>query len=501
MQKVERRKHRDRKHGRLTALLLCALLLAGCAAAVLFLRRGAEEGPQEQHRRITGAITRRAPYELMNLTVTPRDGEPWTVYRDRESGELKLQPDHPGEEAWTVDETVGDMLRDAAVNLTYEDVFTENRGDWEPHAEDFGLKDPLITADIRFTDGLGVTVHIGDSADPDGNAYYYMTVDGNDRLFAVSSGTVQDFSVEKTLLHPVEQLEIRNVLLDRITVRDARGEIRTEWRLNGLITDQDAAENWILTAPFVYPADYEALKNLRESAENLRLGAYVGDADEETLKACGLDTPAALIELHMATGATGTVGLTGVYDVTEWPERTEELILGSPKTDMVDYIRFGDKVYTISHFSVSAFTETDPMSTAARYPVQTPLNSLESVMVEKEGEEPVHYALLRLDITDTENGSAAGMEGDTLVRCLRNGKEIPYDAFAASYERLLTVTVSGKLPEERQRKPAHTKYTFRTVSGGTHTVELSDYDGMHDAVAMDGHTLFYLIKGGMTDLP
>ncbi len=47
----------------------------------------------------------------------------------------------------------------------------------------------------------------------------------------------------------------------------------------------------------------------------------------------------------------------------------------------------------------------------------------------------------------------------------------------------------------------HTKYTVNTVSGAVHTVELSDYDGIHDAVKVDGYTLFYLIKGGMTDLP
>ena len=73
--------------------------------------------------------------------------------------------------------------------------------------------------------------------------------------------------------------------------------------------------------------------------------------------------------------------------------------------------------------------------------------------------------------------------------------------FSAAWERLLTVTVSGKLPKDYQPGEPHTKYTFRTVSGGTHTVKLSDYDGMHDAVTMDGHTLFYLIKNGMTELP
>ena len=63
------------------------------------------------------------------------------------------------------------------------------------------------------------------------------------------------------------------------------------------------------------------------------------------------------------------------------------------------------------------------------------------------------------------------------------------------------MTVSGKLPEGYEAEEAHTKYTFRTVSGGTHTVELCDYDGIHDAVIMDGCMEFYLIKGAMTELP
>ena len=60
----------------------------------------------------------------------------------------------------------------------------------------------------------------------------------------------------------------------------------------------------------------------------------------------------------------------------------------------------------------------------------------------------------------------------------------------------MTVTVSGKLPADAEWEEAHTKYTFRTVSGGTHTVELGNWDGMHDAVTIDGETRFYLIRGG-----
>ena len=498
MQKVERQKHKDRQRKRLTAVLLCAVLLVICVTAGLLLRRKAEEEEPESRKPVTGALIQRNENELKSITVMQRGEEPWTAVRE-EDGSLRLEPeDGSGSNEWIVDESIAKMLTDVATNLTYEDVFTENRGDWAPDAEDFGLTDPKITAVFRYKDATEVIVHIGNTADPDDNAYYYMTVDGDDRLYAVASGTVQDLNTERDLLHPVHQLTIRGALLDRITVRNGDGTVRMEWELQGRISDQDAGENWLITAPIIYPADYDAMKNLRDSAENLRLGIYIGNAGEESLKQYGLDQPSAVIEMHMAAGSTGTVSENGVYDVEEREESTEILTIGDSKSEMTAYVRYGNEIFTISHFSLSPFTETNALSTVARYVVATPLNSLESLTVERQGEETVHYALVRMD---NETTAADDTEQKTTIRCLRNGEEVEYDVFSAAWERLLIVTVSGKLPGDWQTKENHTRYTFHTVSGGKHTLELSDYDGMHDAVTMDGYTLFYLIKGGMTELP
>ena len=188
--------------------------------------------------------------------------------------------------------------------------------------------------------------------------------------------------------------------------------------------------------------------------------------------------------------------------VEEREEKTEILTIGGSKSEMTAYVLFSDEIYSISYFSLSPFTDADPLSTVARYTVATPLNSLESVMLEQPGAETVHYAIIQTDSTVTGSGNTGEeAETTTVFRCMRNGEEISYDAFSAAWERLLTVTVSGRLPEGYEPGTVHTKYTIRTVSGGTHTIELSDYDGMHDAVILDGHTRFYLIKGGMTELP
>ena len=149
----------------------------------------------------------------------------------------------------------------------------------------------------------------------------------------------------------------------------------------------------------------------------------------------------------------------------------------------------------VNSFTLTAFTDADPMDSVARYPVLTPLNSLDSLTVEENGE-TLQYVLQEKAESGTEE------EGEEPAReCLLNGQEIPYVTFEAAYDRLLTVTFSGVLPKGAEWKEPYKKYTFRTLSGGTHTVELCDWDGIHDAVTVDGYTLFYLIRGGMTGLP
>ena len=115
--------------------------------------------------------------------------------------------------------------------------------------------------------------------------------------------------------------------------------------------------------------------------------------------------------------------------------------------------------------------------------------------MEKQDQETVCYTVIR-NAGETAPDTGEAVDG----HCMRNGEEIDYNAFSAAWERLLTVTVSGRI-RNRPEGNVHTKYTLNTVSGAVHTVELSDYDGLHDAVKVDGCTLFYLIKGGMTDLP
>ena len=483
MQKVERKQHRERKHRKLIWLAVALVLLAGSVtAAVLLSRKPAEIHGTEQH---WGMLIDRQEEELVSVTVDRKGEEPWTLLRT-ENGELMPESD----EEWTVAELQGKMLQEAVTQLRYEEVLTEDPAVYRENPEAFGLSEPAATVTARYTDGTETTLRIGsDTGLEDG--WHYLTVDGDDRLYAVASAVAQDMDMEYALLRPVPRPEIYAALLDRITVQDSEKTV-AEWELQGDITDRDAGTNWAVTVPFFCPADEETIGNLKKSAENLRLGVYTAPGTDENLERYGFDIPRKIVYFHMSAGSTGTVSDSGVYDVTDHEENEVMLVVGNARDEMADYVRFGDEIFTVSHFTLSVFTEADPMDSVARYPVLTPLDSLERLTVEENGETRDYV------LGETAQGNP---EDEAKRTCLLNGEEISWEAFEAAYDRLLTVTFSGVLPEGAEWKEVYKKYTFRTLNGGTHTVLLSDWDGIHDAVTVDGATVFYLIKGGMTELP
>ena len=486
MQKVERKGGGTGRGGRrgLTAALAFCLMAGGVTAGILMSREGAEAPAAEAQER-GGVLTALQPEELERITITEGEEGSWTLERGAD-GEWMLE----GETEGNVDPRMSGRITDALAGLEYTDVYSEKPEEYRERLAAFGLEQPRIAAEWTTTTGETYALRIGDAV-PGHSGSSFMLMEGDDRLFGVDAGTVQDLSIDRELLHEVPELPVMKALLDRITVRDGEGNITAEWALEGRLTDSDAGVNWRITQPFVYAADEETMDALRENAANLTLGAWIGRANEENLEAAGLKTPRGEIEFHMGAGSTGTVTEDGVYDVRDWEESSVRLIIGAGRNELTDYVQYGQEIYTMTHFSLQVFTEAKPMEMAARYIALTPLDSLVSLTVETAAGDRTSYEILR------ESGEEEGQK----TRCLKNGEEVSWEAFEAAYQRLMTVTVSGRLPEGARWGKTEKKYTFRAVDGGTHVVELGEYDGMHDAVTLDGETVFYLIKGGVTELP
>ena len=181
MQHVDRKSRKEKKHGRAPWIAAAALLLAGSVAAAVILTRNT--GTEIPDLPVTGGIlVNRETAELESVTVTRQGSEPWTLTRG-EDGKMHLN----GDEEWSVESVTSRLLLETLANLAYEDVLTEDPADYRGSEDAFGLADPTVTAYARFSDGQEITVRIGNEmAGEEGR--YYMTVDGDDRLFAVSRG-------------------------------------------------------------------------------------------------------------------------------------------------------------------------------------------------------------------------------------------------------------------------------------------------------------------------
>lgn len=492
MQQVRKKNRKHVRHGRVWLLLALVVILVG-SAALWYITSQPEETINLAGEVHSGTLYAYEAQDVAALHITLRAGESWQLTQGTDGG---LTVD--GDDAYEVDETEKDALLSAAAMVTYEEILTEDASAYAENFEDFGLATPRVVAEITYRDGTVVTLRIGDGYALEESGWSYMTVDGDPNLYALDDGTADALSVRKAELHPVEQPVLHKARFDQITFTGADGTVQAQWILQGEIGG-DAQDRWLLTYPLQYPAEGENISNLQDNIANIRMGEYVGEATAENLTLYGFDTPRFVLSVHMAEGSIGTTDSNGEYTVTEWPESTFTLTVGGAKSEYVDYVRMNDSIYLTSHFTLNTLMSMNPSNTLTRYVVPTALGNLAQLTINRDGNEEI-YAVTRTEQVAENNDLVYDEDGQVVydTACTRNGQTIAYSSFEAAYHDLMVVTVSGTLPQGWQaEKTPHTVYTFTQTDGTVHVVSLTAYDAFHDAVTLDGSTMFYLIKDGM----
>ena len=475
-------------------LLFFALMMLGVIATAFLLVNRTPEAAYSPPTDTTVTLVETAYSDVVSITIRRGDEAPWTAVPTASDAFGEESVTILGENGFTLtrDESISFLL--GAVCIVAEDVLTEDPALYADHLADYGLESPRYEAHIVYANSPEIHLRVGDKG-PDGT-WRYMLVDGDDRLFAFSNGSVESLFVNRDTLRKVSQPDLHKARIDRITLTE--GDRVTQWSLEGNITAADAIDRWHITQPFAYPADAQAMEKLLSSAANLHLSAWVAPATKENLAKYGFDTPRMTIELHQAAGSIAVTGADGVAQPTHYPESTLSFIIGAEKSDMVDYVLCGDGIYLSSHFTMGVFMGYDVSTTMSRYPVMTALGNLAALTL-REGDTVTEYALTRTEQVAANNELITDEHGNPLytTAVTRNGAPVDYTAFEAAYNALSLVTVSGTLPaDEAVSAEPHTVYTFTDVDGTVHTVALATFDVLHDAVIVDGHPAFYLIKGG-----
>ena len=488
MPTVNKKHHPSGEKRRLMWLLGAVALLGALVLAASLLHR---DEPVDNADPVATSVTlcEYATSDLVSVTIRRGDEEAWTAIPTAEES-MTILGDYGFTLTW---EESADFLLSAAC-ITAEEVLSDDPAEYADHLADYGLEDPRYEARIVYADSTDVTLRVGDKGH-DG-AWRYMLIDGDDRLFAFSNGSVEGLFVNRDTLRKVSQPALHKARIDRLTLTE--GDSVTQWVLDGNITDSDAIDKWRITSPFPYPADAAAMDDLLSSAASLHLSAYVAPATEENLARYGFDAPRLTIDIHLAAGTIATTNTDGVAEATAYPESTVTFVIGGKKSDMIDYVLCDGDIYLSSHFTTGVFMGYDAVATMSRYPVLTALGNLAALAITADGA-TTEYRLTRTEQVAENNDLVTDEDGnvvyDVVVTC--NGEAMDYAAFEAAYNALTLVTVSGTLPAGQIATAApHTTYAFTDVDGTVHTVELATFDVLHDAVIVDGHQAFYLIKGG-----
>jgi len=479
---------------RILLLFFALMMLAVTIVAVSLVNHTPQEDADTLPADTPIQLVETAYSDVVSITIRRENEAPWTAISTGGDAFGKEAVTILGDDGFTLtwEESMDFLLN--AVCIVAEEVLTDDPADYADHLADYGLENPLYEARIVYANTPELHLRVGDKG-PDGT-WRYMLIDGDDRLFAFSNGSVEGLFVNRDTLRTVTQPTLHKARIDRITLTEPDSVL--QWTLRGNITDVDAADKWQITAPITYPADASAMQTLLSNIANLRLGAYVCPATPENLTRYGFDSPRLTIDIHMAAGTIGVTNAEGSVEATDWPESTLAFVIGGEKSDMVDYVLCGDTIYMSSHFTMGMFIDYDMKSTMNRYPVLTALGNLASLTI-REGDAVTEYVLTRTEQVAENNKLITDADGnpmyDVAVTC--NGVSVDDAAFAAAYNALSLVTVSGRLPEGETASAApHTAYIFTDVDGTVHTVELATFDALHDAVIVDGHQAFYLIKGG-----
>lgn len=492
MQEVRRKRSRAPRHARIWLLLLAAAVLLG-ALGVRVLLPEEEAVPLETHADTAQVLMTHVADEIARVAVIMRAGGGWEALQIT-PGVLVLT-DEPDTEI-AAGHTAS-ILR-AASEISCEAVLTDDPSLYLGELAAFGLDDPMLVATVAYTDEQVITLRVGGAVSEDDAGWLYMLVDGDERLFAIDRGTVEDLAVDRSLLRPVTQPTLHAARFDWIMLTGAEDAAIGAWSLEGDIGDADAGDRWHLTAPMRYPADAEAVGTLKQNLASLRLGAYVGPATPENLGLYGFEAPRLTIELHQAAGSFGTTNAAGEWSLTDWPESSFKLVVGGALSEDIDYVLYEDAIYTGSHYLLEVFMSLDWSATLSRYIVPTALGNLARLTVET-ADGTDEYVITRTEQVAENNELVTDGNGSVVYDyvCELNGVPCDYEAFEATYGRLIVATASGRLPEgwEAEAEP-HTVFTFRDVSGEAHRVALTDFDALHDAVIIDGVAVFYLIKGG-----
>lgn len=303
-------------------------------------------------------------------------------------------------------------------------VATQNLGTVS-NPEEFGLKDPQATVEVKFKDGSSYNYKIGSVCATDSSSYY-MAGENSNNVYVVSvdSGILED----ETYFISKDVLSIQNGDKDNeFTLIKLSGK---NYPQPIIIQKSDTKDR--ITSPINADVDSNKYSTLTGALATVNAKSVVKvNPTEADLKTYGLDQPSAIVE----------------YTVNK---ENHKIMLGAKKDSnyyfMVDQTKV---VYSILAESVSSWAQTDAFSMRSKLIYLPNIETVKSISFTQNGS----TTALNVERTKDESKSTEDKAQYTYKVMANAGKSIDYEN---DYKKFYQELISIELLEQNSTKPTGT---------------------------------------------
>ncbi len=265
----------------LRSTLALLVVLIGLGAYIYFVASKADDSASTQDRMFTGLRSD----DITELTVTSEAGETTTLKKDNGTWQMVAPVASRGSDLEA--SGIANALAGLDVTRTVEETLA--------NAGEYGLDKPRIEVAFKTADGkANGTLRIGSKTATGGSLYARK----NDDEKVVLIGQYNEATFNKS---PFDLRDKAIVTFDRTNIDGFDATVA-----GSSFEVAKKADDWSVTRPITARADVSASEGLVSAISSLQMTKIVSNAPSpDDLRKYGLDTPAAVVNLHLGSGRVG----------------------------------------------------------------------------------------------------------------------------------------------------------------------------------------------------
>lgn len=431
---------------------------------------------------------------IASITIENSISPPYTIHQ-KEEGVYELA----GYEGLPLDSLTLEEMFYFAANVTAEEKIDSSEGLSAQKKEAFGLDKPSVTVTVTDNQQASWVFSFGNQI-PYENLYYF-TYQADPAVYAVELGFYDLYNVSPGYLVSIQQPSIHHQRISGVSIENFLLNKSLLLSASQGLAEEDRLFSWTLGSPYDYPGDPEKVSALLESLESLYLGSYIGEATKANLALYGFSPPSARLIIQLEEATIGQVGSQGVFSQQTFPKETLTFDIGQKEDTFVHHVLYNGHIYLVSSLNTTILQAFSPTDYLLKRPALLPLETLTSLKGEnlaQNEEAPLVFDILHQQ--NNQENSQINEEGEASLPAqlsiTLNGT-IPISSvdFSAAYTTLTQISAAGFLPQGFTPKAPTYRITMDTLSGISRIIELSPYDALHDALTINGTTLFTIRKG------